>query len=738
MKKEKKDKKSNLTDKLKNMRSNLKEHKSKDKRENKVVSKKGILLFSIRNKIFICFLVPIVFMIMVGAAAYNKSAQGMQEKFQESTEETLKMLGKYLEMSNSFLGTEAMKYSMDVNLNSYTLGTMDSDKEAMADVVSTVKSNITSSQKTNDFISHIHIIPTAEKGVMTTKSAATVGAGDTKGFLSEYLADVPMNGKNPQKWIDSHNLLDEKLALNADDYILACQLMSQNKQYCVVIDVKAEYFRSLLEEIDLGEGSILGLVTENGREIIIESVAEGEEGILAEGEKVFAGQDFYEKVVGIPSQEEATEETEELMNGSEVVEYKGQEYLFIYNKGEENNTTICALVPLKVVTGQAESIKSMTVKLVILAIVIASLIGIWIAMGIQRNMKRLSKRFGEVAKGDLTVVVTAKGKDEFVGLAESATNMIYNTKKLVSKVNHATDELEESAQEVKSASEIINGYSANITSAISEINAGMQEQSVYALDCVEKTNALSNDMKEINRILQKVEALVLGTEKMIESGMTMIQTLGDRAKETTAITSQVGESVEALGQETGTINQFVEMITDISEQTNLLSLNASIEAARAGDAGRGFAVVAEEIRKLADDSAQAAGKIQDNVVSISLKTKSTMADAKQAEQMVALQTEVVEKVIAIFEEMNCQMEELVGGLGVIVTNMERADAERHDTVKSVRHISGIIEESAGNVRNVNRTTENLLKNVENLKHVSDILNENMEDLKAEISVFKTV
>lgn len=697
--------------------------------------KKGMLLFSIRNKIFICFLVPIVFMIVVGAAAYNKSAKGMQEKFQESTEETMKMLGKYMEMSNSFLGTEAMKYSMDVNLNSYTLGTLDSDKETMAEVVSTIKSNITSSQKTNDFISNIHIIPTAEKGVMTTKSAATVGAGDTTGFLSEYLEDVPMNGKNPQKWIDSHNLLDEKLALNADDYILACQLMSQNKQYCVVIDVKSEYFRSLLESIDLGEGSILGLVTENGREIIIESVKEGSEGTLAEGEKVFAGQDFYEKIAAAPAE---TEEAEAVMNGSEVVTFKGQEYLFIYNKGEENNTTICALVPLKVVTGQAESIKSLTVKLVLLAIVIASLIGIWIAMGIQRNMQSLSKRFGEVAKGDLTVVVTAKGKDEFVGLADSATNMIDNTKKLVSKVNHATEELESSAQEVKSASEIINGYSENITTAIGGINAGMQEQSVYALECVEKTNALSNDMKEINHTLQKVEALVLDTEKMIESGMTMIQTLGDSAKETTAITSQVGESVEALGQETGTINQFVEMITDISEQTNLLSLNASIEAARAGEAGKGFAVVAEEIRKLADDSAQAAGKIQDNVVSISRKTKATIADAKQAEEMVALQTEVVEKVVAIFEDMNCQMEELVGGLNAIVTNMERADAERHDTVKSVRHISGIIEESAGNVREVNNTTENLLKNVENLKHVSDILNMNMEELKAEISVFKTV
>ena len=705
--------------------------------------KKQSMLFSIRNKIFVCFLVPIAFMIIVGVAAYQRSSEGMQEKFQESTEQTMKMLGEYVEMSNSFVETEALKYSMDAELNNWALGLLDDDMNAMADIVKLTKTNITSSQKSNDFISNIHIIPVAEKKVMTTRAGQT-GTNDPQGFLEEYLADVPMDGKKLVRWIDRHDVLDTNLELSQDDYIMSYQLLSNNKQYCVIVDISADYYKTFFEGIDLGKGSIVGLVTPNGRELLHEAIEEGDKSAIVEGEPVFFGRDFYTAILPVETEGEEEdkkdkekEEEEEILFGSAEVEYNGKDYIFIYNRLEANNSTVCALVPMDVVTGQAESIKTLTIGLVVVAIVIAGLIGVWIAAGIQGNMKRIAKRFGEVAKGDLTVTVTAKGRDEFVGLAQSATNMIYNNKKLVAKVNNSTSDLEVSASEVKSASEIISGYSEDITRAIGGINEGMERQSKYALACVEKTDALSQDIKEVSNTVEKVEVLVSNTESMIENGMTMIQQLGESAQETTAITSQVGESVEALKKETSIINQFVEMITDISEQTNLLSLNASIEAARAGEAGRGFAVVAEEIRKLADSSAKAAGNIQDNVKNITEQTESTMADAKRAEEKVAAQSVVVEKVVSIFQDMNAQMEELVGGLDAIVESTGKADAERKEAVASVKNISDIIEESAVSVRDVNGVTEKLLQNVDNLNKVSDTLNVNMEDLKAEISAFKT-
>ena len=699
--------------------------KGREKEQGKEgVASKPHLLFSIRNKIFICFLVPIIFMIVVGVAAYQKSSDGMQDKFRESTEQTVNMIGEYIEMSNAYIEAEGMRYAFDPNLNKSFAGLMDNDPVAKADAINKAKADVISSQTTNQYISNIFLITKKDTDCISTKGIAADTA-DGKKFLETYLADVPGDGKTPKKWVDGHDMLDKNAKLMKEDYILSYQLLSQKKNFCVVIDVKSEAIRDLLAGIDLGEGSIMGFVTEGGREIICENLPEGAESTLAEGEAVFFGQEFFAAIGG------------ENMSGSAEVTYKGEAYLFMYDRSAENGATICALVPVKVVTGQAESIKSLTITLVILAIIIASLIGIWIAAGIQGNMKRISKRFGEVAKGDLTVKVTAKGRDEFTGLAASATNMIYNNKKLVAKVNHSTGELEHSAGEVKSASEIISGYSEDITRAISGINTGMEKQFTYAQVCVEKTDALSNDMQEVSDTVEKVEGLVADTEKMIESAMSMVKVLGQRAKETTTITSQVGSSIAALKEETDIINQFVEMISEISEQTNLLSLNASIEAARAGEAGRGFAVVAEEIRKLADDSARAAGKIQDNVTNISKQTKSTVEDAKQAQEMVALQTEVVENVIEVFRDMSNQMAELVDGLKDIVASTEKADAEREDALESVKNISDIIEESAENVRDVNGVTEKLLQNVENLNRISDVLNLNMEELKTEISVFKT-
>ena len=686
-------------------------------------SGKSSKLLSIRNKIVVCFLVPIVFMVIIGVSAYQKSAEGLSEKFTDSTLQTMRMATENLNMSCDFIRSEGLKYAYDDDLRKYFLGMFEDNPVDKLNFLTSTKSNLLSVQTSNPFISHMHIIPKKGVNLLSTKLSSGVD-----GFLDEYKEDVASGEgrRSIPQWIDSHPVLDEKVTETEKDYIMAFEMMSQSNNACVVIDIKPSAITDFMEEIDIGDGSIIGFVTPGGRELVVENVEEGKESVLPEEGNVFSGQEYYTAVM-----DEAVADA-----GTAEVDFQGEKYLFIYSHSADIGFTTCALVPMRVVTSQATEIRNMTIGLVILACVIVVIVGIFITAGIENNMRRISRKFGDVAKGDLTVTVSAKGHDEFQDLAGSATNMITNTKKLVNQVSNATGELEVSAQNVGQASELIHEYSQDITRAIGEINEGMEEQSRHAQECVEKTDILSNEIQEVSHVVERVEKLVGETEGMINKGMEIVQVLGDRAGETTQMTVKVSESIESLRKESEIINSFVATITEITEQTNLLSLNASIEAARAGEAGRGFAVVAEEIRKLADDSAKAAGEIRNNVANITAQTQNSVESASQAKAMVELQTKAVEEVIAVFREMQERMGQLIEGLKDIVVSTEKADGERSAAVAAVKNISDIIEETAGSAETVNDVANKLLNHVEKLSTTASVLDENMEGLKTEISVFK--
>ena len=690
----------------------------KSKRENQLHKKnKGQkAIFGIQNKLIICFLVPILFMVILGFMSYKRAESGMSETFCNSTQETVNMAMEYVDVSNSFIEAEALKYVIDSELGRYFVGIYDNDPTTRRSLLDQIKNQIQASQVGNEFISNIYIITESDRQMISTKSKAQVG------IYEDYMAEM-RKGKSIDKWVDEHKALDEYLRIDSSEYILSCQMEANQGDAVVVVDIKRDAILEFLQGVDLGDDCVIGFVTAGGSEIAVKRSAGDEQGQLVEGVTVFADKDFYQQ---------ASESS-----GAVEVEYDGEKCLFFQSKSDITGASVCGLVPMDVVTGQAEAIKQMTIVGVIIASIIVIIIGLGISSGIRRNMKRISGSLEVVAEGNLTTMVSVTGRDEFRGLAAAANDMIAHNKKLVQQVSLATDKLEVSAGEVTQASGVIQEYSLDITNAIQEINDGMEKQSIHAQECVSKTDTLSQEIQDVSRIAQEVESLVANAEEMIQHGMDLVTVLGERARETTEVTAKVGDSIEELKRESEIINQFVGMITDISEQTNLLSLNASIEAARAGEAGKGFAVVAEEIRKLADNSAQAAGEIRNNVANISAQTVVSVESAKQAGDMVALQTEAVKEVTGVFQNMNASMKELFEGLKQILIGTERADKDREDTLEAVRNISMIIEETAESAEVVKKVAENLQHNVENLNGTAESLGDNMSGLKTEISVFKT-
>lgn len=677
-------------------------------------------IFGLRSKIYLCFLVPIVFMIVVGTVSYRYAEDGLSEKYMESTQQTANMATDYLDVSCSGVKSEVLQYAYDADLEKYFLGLVGKSAIEKANYYSDARVKLMASQTADSFISNIHIVTMPGNNCLTTATADKID-----GFYRDYVAEVEESSPdsfNLVKWVSSHNVIDEKFSVNPDTYFVAYALQSSQKMAYIVIDVSSDAVREMLSGMDFGADSVIGFVTDTGKEIVC--TRDENDNVTFLDETTFADQDFFKKSV----------ESEEF-NGNMEVKYNGKNYLYIYSRSESTGITFCSLVPSSVVTGQAEKIKNITIAFVIIACIISLLIGSVIAQGILRNMRRISKRLNQVAEGDLTVQVDAKGRDEFQSLAKTATNMVRNNKKLVMRLSGTATQLEASSDDVHNVSNSINNYSSDITKAIDEISIGMTKQAEHAEECVVKTNELSEKMKAISDMVEKAEQLSDKTEKMIKQGIEIVEVLSTRAKETSEITNKVGESISLLKKESESINGFAQTINQISKQTNLLSLNASIEAARAGEAGRGFAVVAQEIRNLADDSSVAAGEIKNKVEIISAQTMSTVESAKNAEEMVAFQQDAVSQVIDVFAEMNNQMQELFVNLKEIGDCTASADVERNETLDAVENISAIIEQTASSSSLVHDMALELLNNVEKLTQTAVVLDDNMNGLKAEINAF---
>lgn len=687
-------------------------------RKNGKSKKTGI--FGLRNKIYLCFLVPIVFMIVVGMVSYRYAEDGLSQKYMESTQQTANMATDYMDVSCSGVKSAALQYAYDADLEKYFLGLPGQSAMDKTNFYTDTRVKLMASQTADSFINDIYVITMPGNNCLTTR---TLDKKD--GFYKDLLAEIQemsSDSNTIKKWISHHDTIDETYGVNSSSYFLSFAAQSSQKMGYVVVDVSSSAVRDLLSGMDLGDGSIIGFVTDDGKEIAC--TRDEEDKAVFFDEEVFTGQDFYAQSAG----------SEEL-SGNLEIKYNDKQYLYIYSRSEETGVMFCSLIPSSVVTGQAEKIKNITIAFVIIACIISLLIGSVIAHGILKNMKRISKSLNKVTQGDLTVQVSAGGHDEFQSLARTATNMVLNNKKLVQKLAGTTVQLEASSDDVHNVSNSINEYSSDITKAIDEISIGMTKQSEHAGECVVKTNELSEKMKAISDMVEKAEQLSDKTEKMIRQGTEIVGTLSARARETSEITSKVGESIELLKKESETINGFAQTINEISAQTNLLSLNASIEAARAGEAGRGFSVVAEEIRKLADDSGVAAGEIKKKVENIASQTMATVENANKAEEMVAHQQEAVAQVTTVFQEMNNQMQELFENLKEIGDCTASADVERNETLDAVENISAIIQQTASSSSLVRDLASELLNNVEKLSQTAEVLDDNMNGLKTEINAF---
>lgn len=710
----------NKLEKVKGRKNNL---SKKEENIQNPKKKKGIGLdISIKMQLLFGFAVPILFVIFVGFFSYYEAEEGMITNYEVSAQNTIDAQMKYLDFCLSTIQGDVVQIKYDTELQSLVAGTYKNDNSKTTFIKNKINSTINVKMTVNNFINNVYVIPQKEQKVISS-AKLSIGNLQPDGFFEEWSKTEEgkaINSKQITGWVSSHPEMDKFTGYNPEEYVLSYMTPFQNKKAVLVVDINREKIVETLQVFDVSQGAIVALVTADGKEIVVK-----EEDNLKE--IIFSEQDFYKESI-----------LDENKFGSKYITYDGTEYLYIYRTSEESGVTLAYLVPSTKVTASAGQIKKMTVFSVILASVIAVLIGVGISLNITTSMSSIIKRLKKVAEGDLTVQMKIKGRSEFSTLNRHIANVIDNTRELIQKVERIVVVVSASAEEMKHVSGNMESSSKGIVEALEEIDAGVGQQAYDAQDCLTQMDSLSQSIEEITVNINETSQNSGTTKNIVMESIGTMETLSDQTKKSISVTSMVKDDVKVLEQKSSEIRKFVTIIADIAEQTNLLSLNASIEAARAGEAGRGFSVVAEEIRKLADGSHQAAEEINKLVATIEKQTCETVDNAMDAERIVEEQAETVNVTKDAFQHIYEATQQVIGSINDVKAKVRGMDKERIETLEAISSISAVAEETAAASSNVFSIAQSQKDIVVAMIKASDELKENTEELKQAISVFKTI
>lgn len=681
--------------------------------------KKPSIHFNVNMKVqlFVGFLIPIIFVILVGLISYRKAESGMADNYENSAQTAIEAQMHYLDLGLSIINSDSVQIKLDSELSSLVAGTYKNDTSKASAVYNKMSSAIKVKQTANAFVKNIYIIPKSNNKIISTSAGSTAPAGFFEKWAETEEGKSFIGGKDTKVWVGSHPELDALTGYSGEEYIMSYVGVFSNMSAVLVVDISTQAVKDSLAGISTENGEILGFITEDGRELVIK----GEDNPL---EIKFGEQEFVQKCL-----------EEEELTTSDYVEYNGRKYFFISSRSEKTGAALVYMVPEENIVANARSIREITIIMVIIACIAALVIGLTISAHISVSMSRIIKKLKKAAQGDLTVRFRSGGSDEFSVLRKNIMDVIANTRSLIQEVGEIVALVSDASGDVERVSGEMEESSNRIIRMIGEIDQGVSQQAIDAEGCVSAMDSLSESIQSIEEDIEHVYGHSKKTKEIVGSGISTMEALTEKTGETTMITSQVKVDIHKLEEKTVLIGDFVKIINDIAGQTNLLSLNASIEAARVGEAGKGFAVVAEEIRKLADGSLKAAQEIQKVVEEINQQTTETVAVADKAGAIVSAQADIVKRTTEDFEEISRCTEQLISNIRKITKNIEKMDDKREGTLGAITSISAASEQTATSASGVHEIARGQMNVVEALKAASGKLNLKMSDLEKALALF---
>ena len=326
-------------------------------------------------------------------------------------------------------------------------------------------------------------------------------------------------------------------------------------------------------------------------------------------------------------------------------------------------------------------------------------------------------------------------KDEIGVIARAITGLQKSLITIIHDIKNQSDKLLKASDEMYKHASNMNETTEQVDMAVGEIAQGATSQADQTQGASENVLSIGDMIEDADK---RTTLLSDTAEKMKASGHTAVGIL-DELSETNERTRKsiddISKQTRATNQSAGKIKEATTIISNIADETNLLSLNASIEAARAGDAGRGFSVVATQIQQLADQSATSAKQIEDIVEELISDSDKAVKIMDSVKEVIAQQSEDVERTKDAFADVSTGIEASLDAVSVISNKMTQMDTARRNVVDTVSSLSAIAEENAASTEECSASVSSITSIAESIEAASKELHEIADGLNSDIGKF---
>jgi len=344
--------------------------------------------------------------------------------------------------------------------------------------------------------------------------------------------------------------------------------------------------------------------------------------------------------------------------------------------------------------------------IMLLAVLVGLGTGIYLSRSISRPIIALAKISECVAQGDLTQSMpVVKSGDEIENLAKTYGTMLEHLRSLIQEISHTSQQLASTSEEMSATSQQTTASTEQVASTINQLALGASQQ---ATDAENASSIVTQMVAEIQQVATNVEMVASTGEKVAltaQQGSLEAENVIARMDKISLVSSQTGVAIKTLGVQSEKVGQIVSVIKDIADQTNLLALNAAIEAARAGEQGRGFAVVADEVRKLAEKSAISTQQIAELINNIQKETNHAVQIIDVGSQDVSEGVEAVSKASGALKLIATDVELVVRQIKQAQSISKQVADRSQAATQSIDSIAAIALQTAAFTQEVSATGE---------------------------------